>query len=190
MFQNMYTPEEVARMKAQLEQNYQNGALQNQNLNTAASMAKNLNPMANLGMLAGTLVGKWGAQRLNDIFDKEVWRNRIQGSANPENWSNPLEGKYQPKYHGAGLPEGGVYANQIPQYFPDSRFYTTPNQFKYNPSLNPAPSTALNPPTTNFVPNNAAPSTALFTNNTPYFDWRNQNYLTHQVTRPQYLSIR
>ena len=62
LFQNMYTPEEVARMKAQLEQNYQNGALQNQNLNTAASMAKNLNSAANLGMLAGTLVGKWGGR--------------------------------------------------------------------------------------------------------------------------------
>lgn len=180
MFQNLYTPEEVARMKAQLEQSYQNAALQNQNLNTAASMAKNLNPMANLGILLGTVAGKWGAQRLNDIFDKQIWNTRPVGSADPADWTNPLEGKYQPKYHGAGLPEGGVYANQLPQYFPNSQFYARP---QYNSSQNqtvqnPAPSTALNPPST------------FFANNTPYYDWRNQNYLTHTTTRPPYLSIR
>ena len=43
MYQSMYTPEEIARMKAQLEQSYQNAALQNQNINTAANMVLSQN---------------------------------------------------------------------------------------------------------------------------------------------------
>ena len=172
MFQNMYTPEEVARMKAQLEQNYQNGALQNQNLNTAASMAKNLNLAANLGILLGTLGGKWAANQYNNLQQIQNEKNIAR-----TNWQN--------------LKENGLYSGLM--NLPDYQFspYSPYTKNPFNPqSSNTAPSTALNPPSTNFVPNNAAPSTALFANETPYFDWRNQNYLTHQVTRPQYLSIR
>ena len=68
MYRSMYTPDEIAQMKAQLEQMYQNAAVQNQNLNTAANMTKNLSPMANLGILLGTLGGKWAAQRLNNVY--------------------------------------------------------------------------------------------------------------------------
>lgn len=168
MFQNMYTPEEVARMKAQLEQSYQNAAVQNQNLNTAASMTKNLSPMANLGILLGTLAGKWGAQRLNDIYDKEIYNQKKANNENT-NWQN--------------VRENGLYSGlmNLPdyQFNPYSPYARNPFNPQTNPQVqNPVPSTALNPPST------------FFSNNTPDWDWRNQNYLTHQTTRPSYLSIR
>lgn len=172
MYQSIYTPEEIARMKAQLEQSYQNAALQNQNINTATNMTKSLSPMANLGILLGTLGGKWGAQRLNDIWDARI----DKGASLEKSFTNGLP---------ASLRNLG------------RNIYTTPTSIDVAPALtqqntnyNPVPSTALNPTQTNLMPNNAAPSTALFINDSPYFDWRNQNYLTHKVTRPPYFSIR
>ena len=160
MFQNLYTPEEVARMKAQLEQSYQNAALQNQNLNTAASMTKNLSPMANLGIMLGTLAGKWGAQRLNDIYDV-----KIDKGANLENlFRNGLPASM--RNLGRAIYNAPTNMDSAPALTPE------------NTNFNVAPSTALNPPPT------------FFANNTPYFDWRNQPYLTHTTTRPPYLSIR
>lgn len=164
MFQNLYTPEEVARMKAQLEQSYQNAALQNQNLNTAASMTKNLSPMANLGIMLGTLGGKWAANQYNNLQQIQHEKNIAR-----TNWQNAKEN---------GLYNGLMNLPDY-QFNPYSPYGRNPfnSQSNSQPS-NPAPSTALNPPPT------------FFANETPYYDWRNQNYLSHTVTRPPYLSIR
>ena len=172
MYRSMYTPDEIAQMKAQLEQMYQNAAVQNQNLNTAANMTKNLSPMANLGILLGTLGGKWAAQRLNNVYDAKIDK---------------------------GVNLEGLFRNNVPTSLGNLAIdiQKTPTHINSSPTLTPqntklstTPSTALNPPKTNVIPNNTAPSTALFADDTPYFDWRNQNYLTHQVTRPPYFSIR
>ena len=164
MFQNMYTPEEVARLKAQLEQSYQNASLQNQNLNTAANMAKNLSPAANLGILLGTLGGKWAANQYNKLQQIQHEKNIAR-----TNWQD--------------VKENGLYSGlmNLPdyQFNPYSQYGINPFNPQTNPQVqNPAPSTALNPPST------------FFANNTPDWDWCNQNYLTHQTTRPPYFSIR
>ena len=124
-----YTPQELNQIQQILAQRYQEGVLQNQNMNTVASMTKNLSPAANLGILLGTLGGKWAAQRYNDVFDKSVYnqRKRNENINKFLNWSD--EGS---RYYGAGLPKNGIFASQIPAYFPDSKFFINGQEWKPN----------------------------------------------------------
>lgn len=108
-----YTPQELNQIQQILAQRYQNAALQNQNMNTVASMTKNLSPAANLGIALGTLGGKWAAQRYNDIFDKNIYNQR---KLNERLNDVSATFKYGPKFYGAGLPNGGVYAIELPAY--------------------------------------------------------------------------
>ena len=62
-----YTPQEINQLQQILSQRYQEGALQNQNMNTVANMTKNLSPAANLGIALGTLGGNWLADRYNNL---------------------------------------------------------------------------------------------------------------------------
>lgn len=64
-----YTPQELTQIQQILAQRYQNAALQNQNMNTVASMTKNLSPAANLGIALGTLGGRLMAQNWNNRND-------------------------------------------------------------------------------------------------------------------------
>ena len=71
-FDTIKTPEEIAQFRAATERQLSDANILNNRLSTTANMTKNLNPMANLGIMLGTLGGMWGAQRLNDIWQKKA----------------------------------------------------------------------------------------------------------------------
>ena len=204
-----YTPAELAAMKAQMEQQYADNVALNNQLSTVSNMTKNVSPLGNLGIMLGTLGGKWAAQRYNDVFDKNVYNQRqLNQAINKAN----LDFQYGPKFHGAGLPSQGAFTSQLPDYFPNSKFYVNGQEYKptfngngwinisgwqrpesevTSTNTNPAPVTNNTTPSNNTAPsttNNPVPSTALFGWDNPNLDWRNQNYFSN-VTRPPYFSI-
>ena len=158
-----YTPADLARFKAQMEQNYYRNNMLNNDLSTISNMTKNISPLGNLGIMLGTLGGKWAAQRYNDnqfenflkaydrykLNQKLVNNNIFDKSAN---WINQTQTQNLPT-------------------FADAK-----NQFTNNSST---PSNVLfhNQNKENF----SAPDVSLF-------DWRNQNYFSN-VKRPSFLSI-
>ena len=174
-----YTPQEINQLQQILSQRYQEGALQNQTMNTVANMTKNLSPAANLGIALGTLGGKWAAQRYNDLVDKEIWENRRRGERIKEflNWANPT-GNYGPKYYGTGLPTEGAYISQLPYYLPNNKFYVNGDELNFGakwqrPDTTPTDTTPAN----NVNPTNiTSNSTSVLTGGKQPFDWRNQRY--------------
>lgn len=157
----LYTPSELAQMKAQLEQMYTNNNMQNQNFNTVASMTKNVSPLGNLGILLGTLGGKWAAQRYNDNQFENFLKAYDRYNLNQELEKNNIFDKAA----------NWVGNNQLNQNLPT--FAETKNQFVNN---FPTPSNQYN---------FSKPDLSLFGND---FDWRNQNYFSN-VKRPSYLSV-
>ena len=73
-FSKIQTPEEIAQFRAATERQLSDANILNNRLSTTTNMTKNLSPMANLGIMLGTLGGMWGANRYNDIL-----QNKIEG---------------------------------------------------------------------------------------------------------------
>lgn len=202
------TPAELADLQNSLRERYINGINRAHDFNSISNMTKNISPLGNLGIMLGTLGGKWAAQRYNDVFDKNVYKQRkINGLIDnfTNRFNNQAMGLGGVRYTGAGLPAQGVFASQIPTYLPNSKFYTNGEEWKPNfgatwqrpetdittTNTNPVPVTNNTTPSNNTAPsitNNPVPSTALFGWDNPNLDWRNQNYFSN-VTRPPYFSI-
>ena len=169
------TPAELAAMKAQMEQQYADNVALNNQLSTVSNMTKNVSPLGNLGIMLGTLGGKWAAQRYNDV-----------------NFKNNLKIFDQIGRRIPGLTlEESMFANKVLNQGSPTFENSLPT------TNNPAPSTAL------FAENNnwqkayglkaqenpfEKYSSSNTTNTTPSWDWRNQNYFSN-VTRPPYFSI-
>ena len=71
-FYQVLTPAEITQLRAETERRLGDANILNNRLTTTANMAKNLSPMANLGIMLGTLGGMWGANQYNNHFQKQV----------------------------------------------------------------------------------------------------------------------
>lgn len=197
MANNYPTLDELLQMKAQIENSQRDAMIQNQNMNTVANMTQNLSPMGNLGIAFGTIGGNLAARYFNNQYEKDL--NQIIGE------DKSIQ-EYMPKinaltqrrglWHGAGLPQKGVYGDALPLIYPDAQVRLTPlaqNVLQRDSADNRAwseryanqtpPNPALLDTNNNVTPTtNAAPSTSLFLNDNPSYDWRNQNYLSWRPT--------
>ena len=161
-----YTPQEINQLQQILSQRYQEGALQNQTMNTVANMTKNLSPAANLGIALGTLGGRWAAQRFNDLQAMKI-RNEQKINDAINEFSDMS--KYGPRYYGNGIPKNGAYAGQLSYFFPNQKFFVNGQEVRPYGGLKitgwQRPDATLLDDGTLSAMDNATPSTALLPSN-------------------------